>query len=122
MSDAYPISESEILNLAKVYDDIGAENIRKNISTNVDANMAKAAANMDVMLLDQSESILEYARSISEESDKTRKLKVICYDVHRIFRDIAHTTYRVYLKTNKDMDNERFIRLASYNESAPLGD
>lgn len=86
-------------------------------------------ADIDEMFLDMSETFLKKGRSELESSDEEDEeveddgrptLISIYYTVAFLLRRLAHEVYRRYIKMGKQRDNDRFIRLVSYDEEAPL--
>ena len=75
------------------------------------------------MLLDMSETILQKGREdldsgVKQEGELT--VSNIYYSLAFMLRRLAHEIYRLYIKKGKKRDSNRFIRLVSYNENAPL--
>lgn len=78
---------------------------------------------IDDMFLDMAETLLKKGREELEEDDEDGEnpsIANIYYTLSYILRKVAHETYSKYLKLGKERDNNRFIRLVSYNKDAPL--
>lgn len=74
---------------------------------------------MDEIFLDMSDSFREKGLlELDKEGDVP--MASIYYTLAFILRRLAHEIYRKYIKNGVQRDNERFIRLVSYNEQAPL--
>lgn len=78
---------------------------------------------IDEMLLDMSETMLQKGREdlgsvVEREGEPT--VSSIYYSLAFMLRKLAHEIYRLYIKKGKKRDSNRFIRLVSYNENAPL--
>lgn len=75
---------------------------------------------LDEMLMDMYETMITRARESVVENEKDKELQNILYQLASILRILAHELYRTYIKNGKGRDNERFIRLASFNKDAPV--
>lgn len=83
---------------------------------------------IDDMFLDMSETFLNKGRAELEsddekaegEEDEEPSIAYIYYNLAFMLRRLAHEVYRRYITKGKQRDNERFIRLVSFNEEAPL--
>lgn len=83
---------------------------------------------IDEMFLDMSEACLKKGREELEMPDEEENnkeddrpvLSNIYYTLAFLLRRLAHEVYRRYIKKGKQRDSNRFIRLISYDENAPL--
>lgn len=65
----------------------------------------------DEILMDQYETVLKRARGLSIENEEDEQLQKSLYQLSSLLRVLAHDIYREYLKTDKERNNKRFLRL-----------
>ena len=72
---------------------------------------AQKIPDADEILMDQADTVLKRARNLEIKNEEDEELLKTLYKLHGVLRILSHEIYREYLKTDKERDNERFIRL-----------
>lgn len=74
---------------------------------------------LDEDFLDMSETILKRARELSTSDTEIIVVRDAYYSLHYMLRKLAHELNMTKIKNGSPPDNNRFIRLVSYNKNAP---
>jgi hypothetical protein len=78
-------------------------------------------SDVDEMFLDMSEILSKKAKEeVDNDNDDNPSLANIYSTLSFMLRRLAHEVYRKYIKMGDKRNNERFLRLASYNEKVSL--
>jgi hypothetical protein len=76
---------------------------------------------VDEIFLDMSEALSERAKEdIESDSDENPSLSNIYSTLAFMLKRLAHEVHRKYIKKGEKRDNDRFLRLVSYNENVSL--
>ena len=76
---------------------------------------------IDEILLDMSDAFSKKAKEeLDNDSDDDPSLFNIYSTLAFMLRRLAHEIYRKYIRKGEGRDNERFLRLASYNKDISL--
>lgn len=81
----------------------------------------ETADDVDEMFLDMSESMLKKARNARTKKGE-QSTKPYFYTLASMLRRLAHEINRAYIKSNRKVENTRFIRLVFDNPEAPTID
>jgi len=108
----YSISEDEIKKLISLFISAGEAKTYNITKSNLFFSI-NTFDDLDEKILDMSDSFLELGREEKKKSNEDLILSKTYYSLSYILRKIAHEIYRKYIRSGKERDNKRFLRLVS---------
>ena len=117
---AYIMREEEIMALVAGFVKYGPDDIYIKMKTKALFVMDKVD-DLDEEFLDRSIALLSKARREDNNiEDDEISHRDIYYTLSFMLKKLAHEIYREYIKKGEDRNSNRFLRLVSNNEEAPL--